>query len=187
MTDHIRQTIADLQDELRQQEAAALDTKKLINLLCDRAGLPKLYCDQELQISGSVSMSIRSDQFYGQPLVTALREVLIMRRTLDQGPATINDLFASLIEGGFAFDTKNEDNAKRGLRISITKNSSVFHKLPNGKIGLLEWYPNAKGSKSRKGAVDLVVESANSTESVAGDVSEGEQQSDVTHHEEGPA
>jgi hypothetical protein len=40
------------------------------------------------------------------------------------------------------------------MRISLAKNSSLFHKLPTGKFGLLEWYPNAKPLKASKTADD---------------------------------
>jgi len=152
MSDHIKQTIADLQGELQKQEAAVLDTKRLINMLCGRAGMTPMYADADLQQSAGVALSIKSDQFYGQPMVTAIRQILEMRRALKQEPATINELYDSLIKGGFAFDTKNEDNAKRGIRISVTKNSGIFHKIPNGGIGLLDWYPSAKSKANRRAA-----------------------------------
>lgn len=98
-----------------------------------------------------MSLSIRSDQFYGQPLAAAIRTILEMRRKQERGPATVNEIYGALIEGGFAFDTRNDENAKRGLRVSLTKNSVTFHKLPNGKYGLLDWYPGAKTKRPRSG------------------------------------
>lgn len=147
MSDHLKATIADLQIKLREQEDQAVRTKTLINQLAEMAGMPPIYSVDDLTAKRDVSLSIRSDQFYGQPLATAVREVLEMRKGRNQGPATINEIFSALSEGGFAFETKNDENAKRGLRISISKNTALFHKLPNGKIGLLEWYPNAKRTK----------------------------------------
>jgi len=152
MSDHFKATIRDLQSELKKQEAAVIEKKKLINMLCTHAGMPPMYTDGELQASSGPSLSIKSDQFYGQPMITALRQVLEMRKALEQGPATINELHASLSEGNYLFETKDEANAKRGIRISVTKNSAIFHKLPNGKIGLLEWYPGVKAPKAKKTA-----------------------------------
>lgn len=149
MSDHLKATIADLQVKLREQEQTVSKTKSLINQLAEMAGMEPLYATPELSTSSAVMLSIRADQFYGQPLATAVREVLVLRKARNQGPATINEIFQALTEGGFAFDTKNEENAKRGLRISVTKNTSLFHKLPNGKIGLLEWYPAAKKGKKQ--------------------------------------
>jgi hypothetical protein len=154
MTDHIRQTIADLQKSLIEDQQKVLDKKHLINQLAAHAGMGRIYTDAELQSGPSVNLAIQSDQFYGQPLASSIRTVLELRKALNQGPATINEIHAALVEGGFAFETKNEDNAKRGLRISITKNTSLFHKLPNAKFGLLEWYPNVKQAKGGKAATD---------------------------------
>lgn len=158
MSDHIKATIRDLQNELKKQEAAVVEKKKLINMLCAHAGMPPMYADGELQASSGPSLSIKSDQFYGQSMITAMRQILEMRKALDQGPATINEIHAALVEGNFIFETKDEANAKRGIRISVTKNSGIFHKLPNGKVGLLEWYPNVKAPKAKKVAPDNGVE-----------------------------
>jgi hypothetical protein len=150
MSEHIKQTIAELQAELAKQEQATLEKKRLINMLCAHAGMQPMYSDTEMKVSKGTSLSIRSDQFYGQSMVTAIRQILEMRKALDQGPASINELYAAMQEGGFAFDARDDDNAKRGVRISVTKNSSIFHKIPSGKIGLLEWYPGAKQPKAKR-------------------------------------
>jgi hypothetical protein len=147
MSDHVRQTIADLQFKLKEQEAAVVDTKRLINNLCGLLNEPSLYLD--LSVTEGPSLSIQSDQFYGQPLAASIREILEMRRTLKQGPATVNEIFTALETRGYKFETKNEENSKRSLRISLSKNTAAFHKLPNGKYGLLEWYPSAKPAKPR--------------------------------------
>ena len=147
MSDHILKTIEELERELVEQEAAARDTKRLINRLLGRIQMPPRYSDSDVEARSGLALSIRSDQFYGQPLASCVREIFEMRRALNQGPATVNEIYASLVEGGFAFETKIEENAKRGLRISLAKNTALFHKLPNGKFGLLEWYPNAKKPK----------------------------------------
>lgn len=147
MSDHLKQTIIDLQAKLVDQESTVIKTKSLINQLAEMAGMGVIYNDSDLQAGQTSNLSIRSDQFYGQPQATCVREILEMRKSLNQGPATINEIFADLQQGGFSFETKNDENAKRGLRISISKNTALFHKLPNGRIGLLAWYPNAKQAK----------------------------------------
>lgn len=152
MSDHLLKTIEIFEKKLADQLAVVRSSKQLINQLCIEAGLPSRYADATTNEKSGPNLIIKSDQFYGQPQASCIREILEMRRALEQGPATINEIYESLVEGGFLFDTKNDDNAKRGLRISITKNSALFHKLPNGKIGMLEWYPNAK-NKPKKGAV----------------------------------
>ena len=62
--------------------------------------------------------------------------------------ATVNEIYDGLIAGGYQFDAKDALNAKRGLRISLTKNSSTFYRVPNGRYGLLVWYPNAKAQST---------------------------------------
>jgi hypothetical protein len=60
------------------------------------------------------------------------------------GPATVKEIYDALKAGGYKFETKNDANAMRNLRISLTKNTSIFHKLPGGEFGLNEWYPKLK-------------------------------------------
>jgi len=146
MSSHYDQTIAELQKKLREQEVEVIKTKDMINRLCEFAGKPVIYTDTELQPSAGVA-SIRSDQFYGQPLATAVRQILEMRQSADLGPATVRELYETLREGGYHFETKDEKNAMRGLRISLSKNVALFHKLPNGRFGLLSWYPKAKRTR----------------------------------------
>jgi hypothetical protein len=171
MSDPIQQAIAKLQAKLHEQERAVVKTKMVINQLCEVVGLPLIYSDAEEEARDSATLSIRSDQFYGQPLAAAIRTILELRRKQDRGPATVNEIYASLVEGGFAFDTRNEENAKRGLRVSLTKNSVTFHKLPNGKYGLLEWYPSARTKRVRIGAVigDSELSSGSESEEVEND------------------
>jgi hypothetical protein len=138
-----RQWLAELQDEIRKQEAKTAEDKRFANKLCERLRIPPAYVITDQQ-ENSVPLSIQADQFYGQPLAGAIRTILEMRRALKQGPAGLNDLYGALVAGGYKFETKNEENAKRGLRQSLTKNVAQFHKLPNGLFGLTEWYPKVK-------------------------------------------
>jgi len=48
---------------------------------------------------------------------------------------------------------------KRGVAITLAKNPQ-FHRLPNGDIGLLAWYPNIKKAKESKPADDSEDETA---------------------------
>jgi hypothetical protein len=146
MTDHIRKTIEDLQSKLVLAEGEVKRLKKMINELSVLAGSQPVYSDVELESKSSIS-TIRSDQFYGKSIFAAIRELLILRKDANVGPASVAEIHETLVRGGFKFDAKDDDNAKRGIRISLTKNTGVFHKLPNGLYGLLTWYPNAKPPK----------------------------------------
>ncbi len=145
MSDHIQQTIADLQQKLRRQEQEVAETKRLINLLCREAGNEALYPETDTAAAESV-FSLRSDQFYGRPLATVMKEYLNMRRSARLGAATVKEIFEALSRGGYKFEAKNEENAKRGLQVSLSKNQA-FHRIPTGAWGLTEWYPSVKPEK----------------------------------------
>lgn len=149
MSDAIKQAIAELQNQIQSWEQDISDTKKMCNKLAHRAGLPLLYGDAELQPRASAT-NMRKDQFYGKSLTTAMREYLQMRAAGNAGPATVNEMFDALVQGGFDHGSANDDNAKRVMRITLTKNSSIFHRLPDDKhFGLTDWYPNIRVKKSK--------------------------------------
>ena len=97
-------------------------------MLYKLGGAEARYADVEVEESRGTS-KIAADEFYGQPLATAVRKILTMRRQGGNGPATVAEIYEMLVRGGFLFETKNEDYAKRGLRGSLTKNT-IFHLLP---------------------------------------------------------
>jgi DNA-directed RNA polymerase delta subunit len=142
MSEHIIQTISDLEKKVQEYESNALRVKTTINELCGMAGIPKRYNAGDLELPG-VGFKIRSDQFHARPLATIVREYLEMRKRADLGPATLDDIFGALAQGGYESDCKTEAIAKTSLYNSISKNSN-FYKLPNKQWGLAEWYPNAK-------------------------------------------
>lgn len=142
MNDHIIETIADLEKKVQEYEGHALRVKTTINELCVMAGLQPRYEAAALEKSGG-GFSIRSDQFHARPLATIVREYLEMRKRADIGPATTDEIFDALAEGGYEFKTKTEQIARISLNNALTKNP-IFYKLPNKRWGLLEWYPKAK-------------------------------------------
>jgi hypothetical protein len=77
-----------------------------------------------------------------------------MRRAANLGPATPRDIYEALVKGGLKFDTTVVANAITGVRGTLRKNSSIFHKLPNGEYGLLSWYPRAKAARPNAAADD---------------------------------
>jgi hypothetical protein len=149
MSEHIQRTIADLQQHLTELEAEGIDLKKTINSLCRRIHQAPIYPDAELERSHSIVGPMRGDEYYGKALASVVRWVLEARKAANLGPATVNEIYDAMASGGYQFEAKNEDNAKRGLRISLTKNG-VFHRLPTGKFGLTEWYPAIKDKAERK-------------------------------------
>jgi hypothetical protein len=147
MNDHVMKTVALVQSQIRDLERELTEKKKMANSLCELAGEPQIYPSIEPTSEGS--LAIRADEFYGKALATAVRKILEKRAQAGLGAATVSEIHDALVTGGFRFDAKSAANAKRSLRISLTKNSATFHKLPNGTYGLLEWYPNAKERELR--------------------------------------
>ena len=148
--DHIDATIADLRKLLAEQESSVRGTKGTINSLLVMAGREPMFTDSELKEDGASEIGrIASDHWYGQPLQTAIKDYLGMRRAQGDGPATVSEIHEALEAGGYNFEAKNADYAKRGLRSSLTKNPGTFHRLPDGKkFGLTEWYPNVKAKRA---------------------------------------
>lgn len=136
-------TVTDLEKMVAEHEAAAIRVKTIINELCVKGGLPPRYPASELQQSSGGVFSIRSDLFHGRPLATCVREFLEMRRRSDLGPASTNEIYDALAQGGYEFGGKTEQIARTSMYNSVNKNP-VFYKLPNKKWGLREWYPTAK-------------------------------------------
>lgn len=129
----IRQEVENLESELTAK-------KKMANSLSEMYGLDPLYSGVEEE----GPKALRADEFYGQPLSTVVRKVL--KRV--GSASTVRAIYETMVAGGFKFDAKNDDNAIRSLRISLTKNAATFHRLPNGTYGLLEWYPSVRGRSS---------------------------------------
>ncbi len=134
--------------KLREQEAQVTKTKTAINALCEVAGQPIMFPD--VGAASGASTAFRSDQFYGQPLSSVVRDILNARKSQNLGAASVNEIYDAMTAGGYKFETPSVENAKRSLRISLTKNSATFHKLPNGEYGLREWYPSIKEGKAKQ-------------------------------------
>ena len=146
MREEFKPAIEALQADLADLERQAAETKQVINRLCTRAGIEPLYPDASAS-STATPGSLRSDSFYGKAITTAVREYLEMRRSAGLGPASPREIYEALDKGGYTFETKDATNALISLRSTIRKNSSIFHRLPNGVYGLLSWYPNAKSQR----------------------------------------
>jgi hypothetical protein len=142
MNDEIVNTIEVLAKKVTAKEEEANKYKRLVNELCEEAGLPPRYVN--IADSGTTITSIRSDQFYGHTLTAAIRNYLDIRKSANLGAATVSEIYGAIRDGGLKFGTKNEENAKIVVANTLRKSSSIFHRLPNGQYGLLSWYPTAK-------------------------------------------
>lgn len=153
MDEHTRKTIEKAQEKLRGIEEEAAKIKRFINSAYELEGEPPIYLDVDERSRPATAIT-RKDQFYGRPLATVAREILEMRHAAGLGAASIDEIFEALKGGGFQFEFKDEGVAKRGVGISLAKNTTVFHRLPNGYYGLAAWYPNARKTKSEPAKAD---------------------------------
>ena len=142
MSDDILNTIEVLTKRVGGKEEEANKLKKLVNELCGEAGIAVRY--PNIAESNGATTAIRSDQFYGQTITAAIRNYLEQRKAVGLGAAGLNEIYLAVRDGGYKFESKNEDNAKISVGNTLRKSSSIFHRLPNGQYGLLEWYPSAK-------------------------------------------
>ena len=151
MEEHLEKTLDQAKRKLAEQEQSVVDTKKFINQLCHFGGLPPMYPITDEKSSAGLG-SIRRDSFYGKSATTAVREFLEMRHSSGMGAATHSEIIEALKLGGFDFTqlSSEEHIAHRTVAITLGKNSSIFHKLPNGNWGLLAWYPEAREKKKQK-------------------------------------
>lgn len=148
MSDAYTPALDALRQQLAKDEKAVSETKKLINRLSEVAGLPAPYAVTDETSTATVT-SIRADTFYGKKLITAIREYLGMRKAANLGPAETREIYDAITKGGYFFDAANANNAMTGMRALMSKNSSKFHKLPNGTWGLAAWYENIRVAKAK--------------------------------------
>jgi len=185
MNDKLAPAIEVLKDEVAELERQARELKKTVNVLCKRAGAPELYPNVDDERPGATISSIKADTFYGKVIGTAAREFLEMRKAAGLGPATPREIYDAIIQGGYQFDTKNEQVALVSLRSNLRKNSRMFHKLPNGQYGLLSWYPNAKAAKPTASDQDDDEEDDMKAAADAKPAADSSSETPVNHDEEG--
>src|SRR5438093_9066800 len=142
MNDEFLKSIDVLASRVAVKEEEVNKLKRLVNELCREGGMPDRYRD--IGEAATTARVLRPDQFYGQTLTAACRSYLEFRKAANLGAATVSDIYTAIRDGGYKFDTKNEENAKISVGNALRKTSSVFHRLPNGQYGLLAWYPSAK-------------------------------------------
>ncbi len=135
-----------LQEELVSKMQEVSETKKMINSLMKKMGEEPLYTDVDVPDAAGTT---RPDMYYGKPLQTAARMFLERRKTA----CVAEEIMKGLQAGGFDFSSLDwkENDRLRLFAVTLGKNSQVFHRLPNGTVGLLEWYPTVvKKEKSEK-------------------------------------
>jgi hypothetical protein len=160
MSSELQGAIDVLVKRVEQKAQELAENKRLVNSLCREAGLDPYYPDSDLAETGFAGLpSLQADQFYGKSPITAAREYLELRRTA----VPLEEVLAALERGGFDFVTQGwKDEARlKNLGISLGKNSSIFHRLPNNTWGLTKNYNIKKKVAKESGKTEPAGEETN--------------------------
>jgi hypothetical protein len=147
--EHIDKTIEELRAKITEKEGELIEMKKTVNQLCRLAKHSPLYPD-EIKPEKTSTGLLGGDEYYMQPIARVIGWILERRKAAGAGPATVEEIYDAMKAGGYKFDAKDDENAMRGISISMCKNVAKFHRLPSGKFGLTEWYPELKEPKEPK-------------------------------------
>jgi hypothetical protein len=168
MSDHLIKAVDELEAKLAEQESAASKTRVSINILLEMMGQPAKYADTGTSAAPSqkrdISASIKPDQFFNKPTATCVRTALELLKAAGRAPASTEAIYEILVKGGYEFGSKSKDVQMAGLNVSIGKNSALFVKLPNGLIGLKEWYGMAQRKSKNSKSDETVSEDESSQE-----------------------
>jgi hypothetical protein len=166
MTDHIDQTLSQALEKLKAQERDVAQTKRFVNQLLAFAEREPMFLDID---SESVALTLRGDEYYGQKQQTAARLVLERRKAMNLGPATPDEIFSAMKQGGYRHNAIDDAMATKSLYNTLTQNTATFHKLPTGKFGLAQWYPNVpKKVRAKTAAEDVDAEGPDESEADEG-------------------
>jgi hypothetical protein len=145
MDESMRSTIDTLIAKVESKSKELAELKRTVNFLAREAGGEQIFPDDQASGEQIGLGGITPDKFYGKSPISASREYLEMR-----GRAVPpEEIVEALTRGGFDFDAQEWKKADRvrNLAISLSKNSVIFHRLPNGTYGLVKFYPDVQAEK----------------------------------------
>ncbi len=130
--------ISRLEAEVQSEEAALRAKKRLVNDLCTEAGVAPAYGAHELEpimreLGPGVSL------FHVLPLAACVKRVLEERARYGLGPLAVEDIYGTLLRGGFDFTVvsiKGRREQMRGLATTLSRNSNWFVCTADGKWAL---------------------------------------------------
>jgi hypothetical protein len=155
MSDALKTAINELIAQISAKEAELAPLKIAVNTLCHQTGQPEYYDTIGASNSSTAAterVNWRIDQFTGKGLATSVVEILETNKSrgLD-GPATIEEIFKALSDGGYKFQgtSGSDENTKRAIKIALTKNTAQFVKIKDDVFGLKKWYGGSINSSKR--------------------------------------
>ena len=130
--------ISKLEAEVRCGEAALRTKKRLVNDLCAEVGAAPTYGAHELEpvmreLGPGLSL------FDVLPLTTCVKRVLEQRDRYGLGPVAVEEIFGTLLRGGFDFTVvsgKGRREQLRGLADTLSRNRHWFVRTGDGKWGV---------------------------------------------------
>src|ERR1700731_3536561 len=97
-------TIEKIQNQIVVLEEEIFNHKSMINTLCALEKEPPMFPELQRGKTTSAPLSFRSDQFFGKPLATAVKDILEQRAARSLGAISLDELFDTMKAGGFEFD-----------------------------------------------------------------------------------
>jgi len=167
MSERLKAAIEEIEAQIVAKEAEILAPLKItVNHLCQLIGEPARYQVNGTGASGQPkrnALNWRTDQFFGRPLAQCVTEYFEAREAAGlERPANVDEIHEALAKGGYKFEgtSGNDENTKRGIKISMTKNTAQFTKIGENLFSLKKWYPNARTPRKPNGNGTEVTEAA---------------------------
>ncbi len=159
MSERLTGAIEEIEAQIAAKEAEFTPLKIAVNQLCQIKGEPARYKVDGMGATGQPKRTLtwKADQFYGRPLAQCVTEYFETREAAGfDRAATVDEIYEATVKGGYKFEgsSGNEDNTKRAIKISLTKNTAQFAKIADNLFGLKKWYPNAKSPRRSNGGDD---------------------------------
>ncbi len=127
--------ITELEAEVRSEEEALRAKKRRVNELCADVGVPPTYGAHELEpIVRDLVPGL--GLFEVLPLTTCVKRVLEERHRWGLEPSAVEDIFGTLLRGGFDFSTVSANGRRgqlRALTTALSQNPNWFVRTRGGK------------------------------------------------------
>lgn len=149
MDKEIIAAISKMQEKLEVKMKEIAELKKAINVMRGTIGEEPIYDEVEEKVRDG-SESLRPDQYFGQPLARAMKDII---KSKNQAMSA-QEILEQLEKGGFEFPTNwKKKEYLRFVAISLGKNRNDFVQVNTSEgtmYGLWEFYPGKKREREKK-------------------------------------